>query len=119
VWAGVSLDPPPEYLDSAIIFAPAGSLVPQALSAVRPGGTVVCAGIHMSDIPSFSYNILWREKVLRSVANLTKKDGEEFFCIAPEVPVRTETTTFPLHEANEALQSLREGRIKGAAVLIV
>lgn len=118
-WAGDSLTRPPKPLDAAIIFAPVGELVPYALHAVRPGGTVVCAGIHMSDIPSFPYDILWREKVVRSVANLTRDDGEEFFSIAPEVPVRTETTAFPLSSANEALDALREGRINGAAVLTV
>jgi len=119
VWAGDSLSQPPEPLDAAIIFAPVGELVPHALRAVRPGGTVVCAGIHMSDIPCFPYNILWREKVLRSVANLTRKDGDEFFKVAPEVPVHTETTVFPLNDANEALDALRQGRINGAAVLVV
>jgi len=113
-WAGNSLTKPPDLLDAAIIFAPVGDLVPRALDAVRPGGTVVCAGIHMSDIPTFPYSILWREKVLRSVANLTREDG-----IAPKVPVRTETTDFPLNEANEALDALREGRISGAAVLVI
>jgi propanol-preferring alcohol dehydrogenase len=119
VWAGDSLTRSPEPLDAAIIFAPVGELVPLALRSVRPGGTVVCAGIHMSDIPSFPYDILWREKVVRSVANLTREDGEEFFSVAPEVPVRTETTAFPLKNANEALDSLRDGRINGAAVLTV
>jgi propanol-preferring alcohol dehydrogenase len=119
VWAGDSHTLPPYPLDAAIIFAPVGELVPNALRAVRPGGTVVCAGIHMSDIPCFPYNILWREKVLRSVANLTRKDGDEFFKVAPEVPVHTETTVFPLNDANEALDALRQGRIDGAAVLVV
>jgi propanol-preferring alcohol dehydrogenase len=118
-WAGNSLTKPPDLLDAAIIFAPVGDLVPRALDAVRPGGTVVCAGIHMSDIPTFPYSILWREKVLRSVANLTREDGMEFFAVAPKVPVRTETTDFPLNEANEALDALREGRISGAAVLVI
>ena len=117
VWAGG--DDPPEPLDAAIIFAPAGELVPRALRAVAKGGTVVCAGIHMSDVPSFPYAILWGERVLRSVANLTRRDGEEFLALAPRVPVRTTVTTFPLAEANEALARLRRGAIVGAAVLDV
>ena len=117
VWAGESETAPPEELDAAIIFAPVGSLVPAALRAVGPGGTVICAGIHMSDIPSFPYEILWRERTLRSVANLTRRDGEEFLALAPTVPVRTEIETFPLAAANEALTRLREGRLRGAAVL--
>jgi propanol-preferring alcohol dehydrogenase len=116
-WAGNSDQLPPERLDAAIIFAPAGHLVPQALRAIDKGGTVVCGGIHMSDIPSFPYEILWHERTLCSVANLTRKDGEEFLALAPEVPVRTETQTFALEEANEALGSLRSGRIQGAVVL--
>jgi propanol-preferring alcohol dehydrogenase len=116
--AGDSDAPPPEPLDAAIIFAPVGALVPAALRAVRPGGTVVCAGIHMSDIPSFPYDILWREKKLVSVANLTRRDGEEFLELAPKVPVRTQVETFPLSEANEALRRLREGEVHGAAVLV-
>ena len=116
-WAGDALGPPPEELDAALIFAPAGELVPRALAAVAPGGTVVCAGIHMSDIPSFPYELLWRERVLRSVANLTRRDGEEFLALAPRVPVRTEVETFPLAAANEALARLRAGEIRGAAVL--
>ena len=111
--------PPPEELDAAIIFAPAGELVPAALRAVAKGGAVVCAGIHMSDIPSFPYELLWGERVLRSVANLTRRDGEEFLALAPRVPVRTEIETFPLEEANDALARLREGRVRGAAVLVV
>jgi propanol-preferring alcohol dehydrogenase len=118
-WAGGSSEPPPEELDAAIIFAPVGALVPAALRAVAKGGVVVCAGIHMSDIPSFPYKILWGERVLRSVANLTRRDGEEFLALAPEVPVRTEVVPFPLEEANEALNALRGGGIRGAAVLVV
>ncbi len=119
VWAGSSDEPPPEELDAAIIFAPVGTLVPAALKAVAKGGVVVCAGIHMSDIPSFSYEILWGERQLRSVANLTRRDGEEFLKLAPEVPVETEVTTFPLKKANEALDTLRRGKVQGAAVLVV
>jgi propanol-preferring alcohol dehydrogenase len=118
VWAGDSGTPPPEKLDAAIIFAPAGELVPAALAAVAKGGTVVCGGIHMSDIPSFRYDLLWGERTLRSVANLTRRDGDEFLALAPEVPVRTEVERFPFTEANEALTRLRTGRIRGAAVLI-
>ncbi len=118
-WAGGSDQGPPEELDAAIIFAPVGALVPTALRAVAKGGVVVCAGIHMSDIPSFPYEILWGERVVRSVANLTRKDGEEFLALAPKVPVRTEVATFPLEEANEALSALRSGKIRGAAVLVV
>jgi len=117
VWAGDSGAPAPEPLDAAIIFAPVGALVVSALAAVRKGGTVVCAGIHMSDIPSFPYRLLWGERVVRSVANLTRRDGEEFLALAPQVPVRTEIEVFPLDQANEALARLREGRITGAAVL--
>jgi alcohol dehydrogenase, propanol-preferring len=119
VWTGDSGATPPESLDAAIIFAPAGELVPVALGALRKGGTVVCAGIHMSDIPSFPYRLLWGERVLRSVANLTRRDGEEFLALAPRVPVRTEVEVFPLESANQALAALREGRIKGAGVLLV
>lgn len=118
VWAGDSTALPPEPLDAAIIFAPVGSLVPAALQAVVKGGTVVCGGIHMSDIPMFPYRLLWEEKVVRSVANLTRQDAEEFLKLAPRVPVRTETQTFPLRQANDALKSLREGHIRGAAVLV-
>jgi len=117
VWAGDSTELPPEKLDAAIIFAPVGSLIPLALRATVKGGTVVCGGIHMSDIPSFPYNTLWDERILRSVANLTRRDGEEFFNVAPNMPVRTEVQLFSLNQANEALNLLREGRIKGAAVL--
>ena len=117
-WAGDALGPPPEELDGALIFAPAGELVPAALRAVAKGGTVVCGGIHMSDIPSLPYELLWGERVLRSVANLTRADAEEFLRIAPEVPVRTEVETFPLEQANEALDRLRAGRLRGSAVLV-
>jgi len=118
-WAGDALGPPPEELDSAIIFAPAGELVPAALRAVARGGSVVCAGIHMSDIPAFPYEILWGERVLRSVANLTRRDAEEFLALAPKVPVRTEVEVYPLDKANEALDRLRRGEVRGAAVLSV
>jgi len=117
-WAGDSASAPPEPLDAALIFAPVGALVVAALRATVKGGTVVCAGIHMSDIPSFPYDILWGERVLRSVANLTRRDGEEFLALAPQVPVRTSTEAFRLDQANEALTRLREGRITGAAVLV-
>jgi propanol-preferring alcohol dehydrogenase len=118
-WAGDALAGPPEELDAAIIFAPVGGLVPAALAAVARGGSVVCAGIHMSDIPSFPYELLWGERILRSVANLTRRDGEEFLAKAPEIPVKTEVTVFPLDEASEALAQLRAGTIRGAAVLRV
>jgi propanol-preferring alcohol dehydrogenase len=118
VWAGGSDQAPPEELDAAILFAPVGQLVPLALRAVGRGGIVVCAGIHMSDIPSFPYHLLWGERVVRSVANLTRRDGEEFLALAPRVPVRTAVETFPLTEANDALERLRTGRIQGAAVLL-
>ena len=117
VWAGESGEAPPEALDAAILYAPIGALVPAALRAVAPGGTVVCAGIHMSDIPSFPYEILWRERKVVSVANLTRQDGEEFLELAPRVPVETTVEPFPLEQANEALARLRDGRLKGAAVL--
>jgi propanol-preferring alcohol dehydrogenase len=117
-WAGDSAQTPPEPLDAAILFAPVGALVPAALRAVAPGGTVVCAGIHMSEIPAFPYEILWGERTIRSVANLTRRDGEEFLALAPRVPVRTEVETFRLDQANEALARLREGRITGAAVVV-
>ncbi len=119
VWAGDSRQPPPEELDAAIIFAPVGSLVPAALRVVAKGGVVVCGGIHMSDIPSFPYEILWGERVVRSVANLTRRDGKEFLALVPRVPVRTQVVPFPLERANEALSSLREGRLSGAAVVVV
>jgi propanol-preferring alcohol dehydrogenase len=118
VWAGASDAAPPEELDAAILFAPVGALVPAALKAVAKGGTVVCAGIHMSDIPSFPYRLLWEERVVRSVANLTRRDGDEFLALAPRVPVRTEVETFPLATANEALARLRGGQVRGAAVLV-
>jgi alcohol dehydrogenase, propanol-preferring len=118
-WAGDALGPAPEELDAAIVFAPAGELVPAALRAVAKGGTVVCGGIHMSDIPSLPYELLWGERVLRSVANLTRADGEEFLALAPAVPVRTRVEAFPLEQANEALGRLRLGKVKGAAVLVV
>jgi len=118
VWAGDSDTMPPEPLDAAIIFAPVGSLVPQALKAVAKGGTVVCGGIHMSDVPSFPYAWLWEERSVCSVANLTRRDGEEFFPLAARVPVRARVQTFPLAEANEALARLRAGDITGAAVLV-
>jgi alcohol dehydrogenase, propanol-preferring len=117
-WAGGSEEKPPAPLDAALIFAPVGSLVPAALEATTKGGTVVCAGIHMSDIPSFPYRLLWEERVVRSVANLTRRDGEEFLALAPQIPVRTVTQAFPLEQANEALSALREGKLEGAAVLV-
>jgi propanol-preferring alcohol dehydrogenase len=116
-WAGASDELPPEELDAAIVFAPAGELVPAALRALAKGGAVVCAGIHMSDIPSFPYELLWEERLVRSVANLTRRDGEEFLALAPQVPVRTEVEVFELEQANEALDRLRSGEIRGAAVL--
>jgi propanol-preferring alcohol dehydrogenase len=119
VWAGGSDEPPPEPLDAAILFAPVGTLVPLALRAVAPGGVVVCGGIHMSDLPSFPYSALWEERVLRSVANLTRLDAEEFLALAPLVPVRTRVTVYPLEEANRALADLRGGRFVGAGVLRV
>jgi propanol-preferring alcohol dehydrogenase len=118
-WVGDADTRPPEPLDAAILFAPVGALVPAALRAVAKGGTVVCGGIHMSDIPSFPYEILWGERVVRSVANLTRQDGEEFLALAPQIPVHTEVTAFPLGRANEALLALREGRLTGAAVLVM
>jgi propanol-preferring alcohol dehydrogenase len=117
VWAGDSETKAPEELDAAILFAPVGELVPVALRAVRKGGIVVSAGIHMSDIPSFPYSILWGERTLKSVANLTRKDGEEFLALAPQIPIRTEITEYPLEKANEALGDLQEGNISGSAVL--
>ena len=117
-WAGDALQGPPEELDAVIVFAPVGELVPAALRHVRKGGSVVCAGIHMSDVPSFPYELLWGERSIRSVANLTRADGEEFLALAPMVPVRTEVETFPLEEANEALDRLRHGTLRGAAVLV-
>ena len=117
-WVGGSNTMPPEELDAAIIFAPVGALVPAALRAIRPGGTVVCGGIHMSDIPAFPYDILWREKRLVSVANLTRRDAEEFLALAPQIPVKVITESFSLSQANVALTRLREGKLTGAAVLI-
>ena len=117
-WAGGSDETPPTPLDAALIFAPVGALVPLALGAVVAGGTVVCAGIHMSEIPAFPYELLWRERVLRSVANLTRLDGEEFLALAPTIPVRTTTIVLPLGAANEALDRLRQGKLEGAAVLV-
>jgi propanol-preferring alcohol dehydrogenase len=119
VWAGASEEMPPVELDAAILFAPVGGLVPLALRAVAKGGTVVCAGIHMSDIPSFPYRLVWGERTVRSVANLTRRDGEEFLALAPRVPVRAEVQTFPLAQANEALTRLRTGQVRGAAVLVM
>jgi propanol-preferring alcohol dehydrogenase len=118
-WAGDAGERPPEELDGAIVFAPAGELVPTALAALAKGGTVVCAGIHMSDVPSFPYALLWGERSVRSVANLTRRDGEEFLALAPRIPVRAEVEAFPLAAANEALDRLRTGRVRGAAVLEV
>jgi alcohol dehydrogenase, propanol-preferring len=118
-WAGDSLTPPPEPLDAALIFAPVGALVPAALRVLDRAGIVVCAGIHMSDIPSFPYELLWEERQIRSVANLTRRDGEEFLDVAPRVPVRTEVHAYPLAEANRALDDLAHGRFQGAAVLTV
>ena len=117
-WAGGSDEMPPEPLDAAIIFATVGDLVPMALKAVRKGGRVVCAGIHMSDIPSFPYGLLWEERQLVSVANLTRQDGIDFLRLAPEIGIVTRTTSYPLREANQALADLRAGRFEGAAVLV-
>lgn len=118
-WAGSSQEAPPYPLDAAIIFAPVGSLVPVALQAVKKGGVVVCAGIYMSEIPSFPYHLLWNERILRSVANLTRKDGEDFLALAPNIPVKTEVHPYPLEKTNEALDDLRHGRFSGAAVIEV
>jgi propanol-preferring alcohol dehydrogenase len=117
-WAGDALGPPPEELDAALIFAPAGELVPAALRAVAKGGTVVCGGIHMSDIPAMPYELLWGERLLRSVANLTRADAEEFLALAPTVPVRTQVEAFELERANDALARVREGTLRGAAVVV-
>jgi propanol-preferring alcohol dehydrogenase len=117
-WAGGSDETPPEPLDAAIIFASAGALVPQALQALAPGGTVVCAGIHMTDIPSFPYEHLWHERSVQSVANLTRRDAEEFLALAPRVPVRTTVTIYELDRAEEALSDLRAGRFEGSAVIV-
>jgi propanol-preferring alcohol dehydrogenase len=118
-WAGASEEAPPEELEAAIVFAPDGSLVPLALRALAPGGTVVCAGIHMSEIPAFPYSSLWQERSVRSVANLTRRDGREFLELAPRVPVSTRVATYPLEAANEALDDLRAGRFTGAAVIVL
>jgi propanol-preferring alcohol dehydrogenase len=117
-WAGASTEPPPASLDAAIIFAPVGPLVPEALTRVAPGGVVVCAGIHMSDIPSFPYRLLWGERQIRSVANLTRRDGIEFVQLVDRVPIRTRTQVYPLERANDALADVRAGRVEGAAVLV-
>jgi alcohol dehydrogenase, propanol-preferring len=117
-WAGFSNQPPPHSLDAAIIFAPVGALVPEALSRVAPGGVVVCAGIHMSDIPSFPYRLLWQERVVRSVANLTRQDARDFLSVAADVPLKTHVREYPLDDANKALEDLRSGRLSGAAVLV-
>ncbi len=118
VWAGSSTEAPPRPLDAAIIFAPVGALVPEALSRVGPGGAVVCAGIHMSDMPSFPYALLWEERVVRSVANLTRQDATEFLALAGRMRIKTHVTEYPLADANRALDDLRAGRIQGAAVLM-
>jgi propanol-preferring alcohol dehydrogenase len=118
VWAGFSNEPPPCALDSAVIFAPVGALVPEALSRIVPGGIVVCAGIHMSDIPSFPYRLLWEERIIRSVANLTRADAHEFLALAEEIPIQTHVREYALKDANQALDDLRAGRLSGAAVLI-
>ena len=117
-WAGFSNQPPPCSIDTAIIFAPAGHLVPEALSRLVPGGAVVCAGIHMSDIPSFPYRLLWEERIIRSVANLTRRDAREFLALAADIPLRTHVHVYPLADANQALDDLRAGRLSGAAVLV-
>jgi len=118
VWAGGSHESPPEPLDAALIFAPVGALVPAALAATRKGGTFVCGGIHMSNIPSFPYRLLWEERIVRSVANLTRRDAEEFMTLAPKGGISTATVTYPLAEANRALADLRRGALQGAAVLL-
>jgi alcohol dehydrogenase, propanol-preferring len=118
VWSGPSNAAPPVTLDSAIVFAPVGALVPEALTRIRPGGVVVCAGIHMSDIPAFPYRLLWEERTVRSVANLTRADGREFLALAGEIPISTHVRAYPLADANEALRDLREGRVSGAAVIV-
>jgi propanol-preferring alcohol dehydrogenase len=117
-WSGPSNLPPPVALDGAIVFAPVGALVPEALSHIRPGGVVVCAGIHMSDIPGFPYRLLWQERTVRSVANLTRQDGREFMATAARIPIRTHVRPYPLADANQALRDLREGRVSGAAVIV-
>ncbi|MBV9673350.1 MAG: alcohol dehydrogenase, partial [Verrucomicrobia bacterium] len=118
VWAGASDELPPDQLDAALIFAPTGSLIPMALRAIRKGGRVVCGGIHMSDIPSFPYSLLWEERQIHSVANLTRNDAHDFLTLAPKVQIRTETEPFPMSRANEALAKLRSGRVLGAIVLV-
>jgi propanol-preferring alcohol dehydrogenase len=118
VWTGHSGQTPPRALDAAIVFAPDGSLVVRALEAVAPGGTVVCGGIHMSDIPGFPYDTLWEERTVRSVANLTRRDAQEFLALAPTVPVRTHVSSYPLEAAGRALEDLRAGRFTGAAVIV-
>jgi len=118
-WAGDSTVTPPELLDASIIFAPVGSLVPKALKDLDKGGSVICGGIHMSDIPSFPYELLWEERMIRSVANLTRKDGWDFIALAAQVPVKSETTLFPLEKANEALAAVRDGQVQGAVVLVM
>jgi propanol-preferring alcohol dehydrogenase len=118
-WAGGSSESPPEELDAALIFAPVGALVPAALRSTAKGGTVVCGGIHMSDIPSFPYELLWGERVLRSVANLTRQDGEEFLALAARIPIRTDVTTYPLDATAQALEDLRNGAFSGSAVVQV
>ena len=118
-WAGASAEAPPREMDAAILFAPVGALIPQALRHTAKGGTVVCAGIHMSDVPEFPYSILWGERSVRSIANLTRRDGEAFLDIAPKAGVKTQVETFPLASANEALERLRAGQVKGAAVLVM
>jgi propanol-preferring alcohol dehydrogenase len=118
-WAGDSTQAPPENLDAALIFAPVGPLIVQALKATNKGGVVVCGGIHMSDIPTFPYSLLWEERVIRSVANLTRLDGEEFLALAPQIPVKTDVTSFPLEQTDEALEQLREGQFVGAAVIVI
>jgi propanol-preferring alcohol dehydrogenase len=118
VWAGGSDEPPPAPLDAAIIFAPVGRLIPEALSHVAPAGAVVCAGIHMSDVPSFPYHLLWEERIVRSVANLTRQDARDFLALAAKAPIKMHTERYNLDDANRALTDLREGRVKGAAVLV-
>src|SRR5205085_463726 len=118
IWAGPSDRCPPDALDAAIIFAPAGELVPAALKAVKAGGVVVCGGIHMSDIPGFPYNLLWQERMLRSIANLTRADAQEFLALAAKIPIRTETVRYPLEQANRAIADFRAGKLSGAAVLV-
>lgn len=118
VWAGPSNEPPPVPLDNALIFAPVGRLVPEALSRIVPGGIVVCAGIQMSDIPSFPYRLLWEERTIRSVANLTRRDAAEFLALASDIPLRMHIQVYPLTDANQALNDLRAGRVSGAAVLV-